>query len=96
MYNLIAKILVLAGAINWGLVALQNIDIVKMIVGSGPLEMYIKLAIGVAGAYSAYMMYNSYKQSETFLSDAMLKRQVDIAVEEERRKQNASGWNRRT
>lgn len=59
MYNTIAKILVIAGAINWGLVASKNIDVVKIVTGGGVLDLYIKLAVAVAGVYYAYMMYNN-------------------------------------
>jgi uncharacterized membrane protein YuzA (DUF378 family) len=72
MYKLIIQILVIAGAINWGLVSLQNTDIVKTLVGSGPIEKYIKLAIGAAGIYYAYMIYNN-ESIENFMTADTLK-----------------------
>lgn len=67
MYKLIIQILVIAGAINWGLIAVQNTDIVKSLVGSGDLEKYIKLVIGAAGLYYAYMIYNN-ESIENFMT----------------------------
>lgn len=75
MYKLIIQILVIAGAINWGLITLQNIDIVKTLVGSGELERYIKLAIGAAGLYYAYLIYNN-ESIENFMTAESLKKLI--------------------
>jgi uncharacterized membrane protein YuzA (DUF378 family) len=55
MLNLLVQILLIAGAINWGLVAYNNTDIVKMAIG-GDIEKYIKYIIAVAGIYHAYTL----------------------------------------
>ncbi len=52
--NIIALILVIIGALNWGLIGLLNIDLVKLILGGqvgatplGPKIIYI--IVGIAG-----------------------------------------------
>ena len=85
MYKLIIQILVIAGAINWGLISLQNIDIVKTLVGSGPIEKYIKLAIGAAGIYYAYMIYNN-ESIESFMTADSLKELI------KKKKTEHFGW----
>jgi len=57
--NTIIMILLIAGAINWGLVAFNGTDLVAKVSsfagGQGPqVEKYIKLAVGAAGAYALY------------------------------------------
>lgn len=46
------RILLIAGAINWGSIALSGRDLVKMVVGSGQTDRIVKLAVGVAGVLS--------------------------------------------
>lgn len=82
MYKLIIQILVIAGAINWGLLTLQNIDIVKTLVGSGDLERYIKIAIGAAGLYYAYLIYNN-ESIENFSNEDMLKSLIQNVKQKE-------------
>jgi uncharacterized membrane protein YuzA (DUF378 family) len=50
--NTVIMILLIAGAINWGLVAYNGTDLVAL---AGPtLEKYIKYTVGAAGAYALY------------------------------------------
>jgi uncharacterized membrane protein YuzA (DUF378 family) len=50
--NTIVMILMIAGAINWGLVAYNGTDLVAY---TGPkIEKYVKYAVGAAGAYALY------------------------------------------
>jgi uncharacterized membrane protein YuzA (DUF378 family) len=50
--NLIAWILVTIGAINWGLVALMEMNLVDMIFGAGSqLAKIVYIVIGAAGVY---------------------------------------------
>jgi uncharacterized membrane protein YuzA (DUF378 family) len=50
--NTVIMILLIAGAINWGLVAYNGTDLVAL---AGPtLEKYIKYAVGAAGGYALY------------------------------------------
>lgn len=51
---LVAQVLLIAAALNWGLNAYNGADAVKMIVGAGDIEKYIKYAIAAAGLYAAY------------------------------------------
>jgi uncharacterized membrane protein YuzA (DUF378 family) len=52
--QLIVKILLITGAINWGLVALVGIDMVRSVVGFGLIERSIKVVVGIAGIIAAY------------------------------------------
>jgi uncharacterized membrane protein YuzA (DUF378 family) len=56
--NTVIMILLIAGAINWGLVAYNGTDLVAL---AGPtLEKYIKYTVGAAGAYALFqfVQYN--------------------------------------
>ena len=51
--NLIAWILITVGAINWGLVALMEMNVVDMIFGAGSqLAKIVYILIGAAGVYN--------------------------------------------
>jgi uncharacterized membrane protein YuzA (DUF378 family) len=65
--NLIVAIIVIVGAVNWGAVAGLNMDLVKMITpGHADIERYIKIAVGLAGIYYAYLVYTwKTQQQET-------------------------------
>lgn len=56
MLTLLVQILLIAGAINWGLVAYNNSDLVTMVTGGGDIEKYVKYIIAVAGIYHAYTL----------------------------------------
>lgn len=51
---LISQVLLIAGALNWGLVALNGADLVRMITGGGAFERYIKFLVAAAGLFAAY------------------------------------------
>ena len=56
--NMIAIILVIIGAINWGLIAINGFDLVTFITPDYPqIERLIKLIVGIAGIYFAYINY---------------------------------------
>jgi len=56
--NLIIVVIVIVGAVNWGAVAGLNMDLVKLITpGHADIERYIKIAVGLAGVYYAYLVY---------------------------------------
>jgi uncharacterized membrane protein YuzA (DUF378 family) len=57
MFVLLVQILLIAGALNWGLVAYNGMDGVKMATGGGDVEKYVKFAVAAAGAYHAYTLY---------------------------------------
>ncbi len=51
--NLIAWILITVGAINWGLVALWEYNLVDMIFGAGSqLAKIVYILVGAAGVYN--------------------------------------------
>lgn len=50
---LIVQVLLIAGAINWGLVAYNGTDVVTLAAGKD-IGVYIKYAVALAGIYSAY------------------------------------------
>lgn len=51
----IALVLVIIGAINWGLVGLFNYDFVKAILGSIPiLQKIVYILVGLSGLYMIY------------------------------------------
>ncbi len=54
---LLVQILVIAGAVNWGLVAYNGTDLVTMATGGGDIEKYVKFAVAAAGLYLAYTLY---------------------------------------
>jgi uncharacterized membrane protein YuzA (DUF378 family) len=55
--GLIAHVLMVIGAINWGLVGLLGINIVSMLLGSIPiLETIVYGLVGASGVYAAFMM----------------------------------------
>lgn len=52
-------ILLIAGALNWGLVAAGQDDIVKKFVPS-PLDTYVKFVIAAAGLYQLYLLVSEF------------------------------------
>lgn len=52
--TVVYAILILS-ALNWGLVAYNNMDLVNTVVTDPSYQKYAKLAIGAAGLYSAVM-----------------------------------------
>ena len=58
--NLMIALIVIIGAINWGMVAGLNMDLVKMAtMGNGDIERYVKIAVGLAGLYYAYLIVSA-------------------------------------
>jgi uncharacterized membrane protein YuzA (DUF378 family) len=57
MLHLLTQILLIAGALNWGLVALEMPDLVKTAADAvqlPQLDQYVKLLVALAGAYALY------------------------------------------
>jgi uncharacterized protein len=44
-----AMVLVIVGALNWGLIGLLNLDIVNMLFGSIGLEKIVQILVGLSG-----------------------------------------------
>ena len=57
--DMIAYILVIIGALNWGLVGAFKLDLVQVILGTTPsLVQLVYILIGLSGLYAVYMMMN--------------------------------------
>lgn len=54
--NWVATILVIVGAVNWGLVGLLNLDLVALIFGMGSaLAKVVYVLVGIAGVYVIFL-----------------------------------------
>lgn len=54
----VAGVLVLVGAINWGLVGLMNLNLVSALVGAGStIEKIVYILVGLSGVYLAWEMF---------------------------------------
>jgi uncharacterized membrane protein YuzA (DUF378 family) len=60
MISLIAQILLIAGALNWGSLATYNMDLVNRFAGPA-IGTYVKMAVAVAGIYAAYALFMSFQ-----------------------------------
>lgn len=54
--SMLIQVILIVAALNWGLVAFNGTDLVKMITGGGDIEKYAKFAVAAAGLYAAYAM----------------------------------------
>ncbi|MDD5731883.1 MAG: DUF378 domain-containing protein [Patescibacteria group bacterium] len=54
--GLIAFIIVLIGALNWGLVGAFNLNLVALILGYGTAANVVYIIVGVAALYKIVMM----------------------------------------
>ncbi|MCL4389974.1 MAG: DUF378 domain-containing protein [Patescibacteria group bacterium] len=53
--GMVVVILVIVGALNWGLVGLLNFNLVNWLVGPWPLlEKLVYVLVGLAGVYKLY------------------------------------------
>lgn len=53
----VAFILVIVGGLNWGLVGLLNLDLVKLLFGSIPILMQlVYILVGLAALYMIYFV----------------------------------------
>jgi uncharacterized protein len=53
----VSLVLVLVGALNWGLVGLLNINLVEALFGAWPaLTQIVYILVGLAGLYAAWTM----------------------------------------
>jgi len=56
--DLVASILVIIGALNWGLVGAVKIDLVNLLLSSIPiLQQIVYIIIGIAGLWVIYTMF---------------------------------------
>lgn len=54
--QLVVQVVLIAGALNWGSVALFDYDFVDSLFGE-EAGMYIKYAVGAAGLYGVFHLY---------------------------------------
>jgi uncharacterized membrane protein YuzA (DUF378 family) len=59
--KLVATIIVIVGALNWLGVGLQNTNYVAQAAGANAPHVFT--AVGVAGIYLAYLMFNGYRET---------------------------------
>jgi len=56
--ELVGTLLVVVGALNWGLWGLLNLNVVNMVVGAWPLvERVVYILVGVGGLWLLYDWY---------------------------------------
>lgn len=58
--NLLAMVLVVAGALNWGSVATLDIDLVDTVLPDPQLQRYTKFLVGMAGIFVGYKTVVTY------------------------------------
>lgn len=51
----IAWLLVVIGALNWGLVGLSNLNVVELLFGVGALTQVTYILVGLSGLYMLWM-----------------------------------------
>lgn len=51
----VAWVLVVVGAINWGLLGAANLNLVETVVGSGSLSQVVYILVGLGGLYMLWM-----------------------------------------
>jgi uncharacterized membrane protein YuzA (DUF378 family) len=54
MLHFTAMLLVIAGALNWGSIAVFETDLVDTLITDPEYSRYVKMAVGVAGVFIAY------------------------------------------
>lgn len=57
MLTQVAGVLVLVGAINWGLVGFFSYNFVSSLLGTGTLENLVYDLVGLSGVWMVYTMY---------------------------------------
>ena len=61
--DLLAVVLVIVGALNWGLVGTANFNLVSAIFGQTILASIVYSLVGIAGAYQIFRLLGSPKPS---------------------------------
>lgn len=57
----VAWILVVIGALNWGLLGAANINLVESLLGTGSFTQVIYILVGIAGLYMVWMAVSKKK-----------------------------------
>ena len=58
----IGWVLVVVGALNWGLIGAFNFNLVTMLFGVGMLTQWVYILFGLAGLYSLWKMFTMKKK----------------------------------
>jgi uncharacterized membrane protein YuzA (DUF378 family) len=53
----VAWLLVVVGAINWGLIGAFNYNLVAMVLGMGTIAQLVYILVGVSGLYLVWMAF---------------------------------------
>lgn len=56
MFAMLIQVILIIAALNWGLVAYNGTDLVKMVTGGGDIEKYAKFAVAAVGLLAVYNM----------------------------------------
>ena len=56
-WDWVAIVLVIVGAVNWGLVGVANYNLVTQIINSSFLVRLVYTLVGIAGIYSVYSLF---------------------------------------
>ncbi len=57
----VAWVLVVVGAINWGLVGVANLNLVETVFGMGSLTQIVYVLVGLGGVYMLWMALGKKK-----------------------------------
>lgn len=60
----IAQVLLIAGALNWGAIAFNGMDLVQAVAGKGVIDRVIKFLVAIAGLYASYALYIKFTKKE--------------------------------
>lgn len=72
--HVIAFVLVVVGALNWGLVGLMNFNLVEMIFGMGGLTSLVYILVGLSGLYLVFTHKGECKTCEMVMGGKKKKR----------------------
>jgi len=57
----VAKVLVIVGALNWGLMGVWNYNLVTSLLGTGTLTTVVYDLVGLSALWMIYMLYEEMK-----------------------------------
>ncbi len=57
----VAWVMVVVGALNWGLLGVAGINLVEGIIGTGALTQVVYILVGLAGLYMVWMALSKKK-----------------------------------
>lgn len=55
-------VLVVVGALNWGLVGAFNYNLVEMVLGAGMVTQWVYILVGLSGVYTLWKMFTMKKK----------------------------------